>query len=230
VWAIDLGQAVVVAERNTETAGSVQVVQADLHRPPFAAESFDFIYSIGVLHRRAASQTSHSLCDDSSPSRARFSVANEHTEKGTPHVDSTHPPSGVQRRIHPGRATQGERSRSSGPTSSAAVNACPRDFIEGVNIARRSGVNVQRRLTVKHRCDSPREQKKSCARDALNERARLIRSGSIPRLAVSTFTMTGQNAPMIGELVDTGARAGIPQAGGMVQASGDDPLAVRCAH
>jgi len=27
-----------------------QVVQADLHRPPFALESFDFIYSIGVLH------------------------------------------------------------------------------------------------------------------------------------------------------------------------------------
>jgi SAM-dependent methyltransferase len=26
------------------------VVQADLHRPPFALESFDFIYSIGVLH------------------------------------------------------------------------------------------------------------------------------------------------------------------------------------
>ena len=50
VWAIDLGQAVAVAERNTETAGSVQVIQADLHRPPFASESFDFIYSIGVLH------------------------------------------------------------------------------------------------------------------------------------------------------------------------------------
>jgi SAM-dependent methyltransferase len=28
----------------------VQVIQADLHRPPFALESFDFIYSIGVLH------------------------------------------------------------------------------------------------------------------------------------------------------------------------------------
>jgi len=26
------------------------VVQADLYRPPFAQESFDFIYSIGVLH------------------------------------------------------------------------------------------------------------------------------------------------------------------------------------
>jgi len=50
VWAIDLGPAVVVARRNTEAAGSVQVVQADLHQPPFAPESFDFIYSIGVLH------------------------------------------------------------------------------------------------------------------------------------------------------------------------------------
>ena len=50
VWAIDLGPAVEVARRNTEQAGEVQVVQADLHRPPFALESFDFIYSIGVLH------------------------------------------------------------------------------------------------------------------------------------------------------------------------------------
>jgi 2-polyprenyl-3-methyl-5-hydroxy-6-metoxy-1,4-benzoquinol methylase len=50
VWAIDLGPAVEVARRNTEEIGSVQVIQADLHRPPFAPESFDFIYSIGVLH------------------------------------------------------------------------------------------------------------------------------------------------------------------------------------
>lgn len=55
VWAIDLGPAVEVARQNTERlnpdqAGRVQVVQADLYRPPFAAESFDFIYSIGVLH------------------------------------------------------------------------------------------------------------------------------------------------------------------------------------
>jgi len=50
VWAIDLGPAVEVANRNTESAGQVQVVQADLHNPPFAVESFDFIYSIGVLH------------------------------------------------------------------------------------------------------------------------------------------------------------------------------------
>lgn len=50
VWAIDLGPAVEVARQNTEPAGLAQVVQADLHRPPFALESFDFIYSIGVLH------------------------------------------------------------------------------------------------------------------------------------------------------------------------------------
>jgi len=50
VWAIDLGPAVEVARRNTEQAGVVQVAQADLHQPPFAPESFDFIYSIGVLH------------------------------------------------------------------------------------------------------------------------------------------------------------------------------------
>jgi 2-polyprenyl-3-methyl-5-hydroxy-6-metoxy-1,4-benzoquinol methylase len=50
VWAIDLGPAVEVARQNTEQAGVVQVAQADLYQPPFAPESFDFIYSIGVLH------------------------------------------------------------------------------------------------------------------------------------------------------------------------------------
>lgn len=49
VWAIDLGPAVEVARHNTQTR-NVHVVQADLHNPPFALESFDFIYSIGVLH------------------------------------------------------------------------------------------------------------------------------------------------------------------------------------
>ena len=49
VWAIDLGPAVEVTQRNTESV-NVQAVQADLHHPPFALESFDFIYSIGVLH------------------------------------------------------------------------------------------------------------------------------------------------------------------------------------
>src|SRR5262245_45898035 len=49
VWAIDLGAAVEVARHNTQSR-NVHVVQADLHHPPFALESFDFIYSIGVLH------------------------------------------------------------------------------------------------------------------------------------------------------------------------------------
>lgn len=50
VWAVDLGEAVEVTKRNTAKFDSVQVVQADLHQLPFAEESFDFVYSIGVLH------------------------------------------------------------------------------------------------------------------------------------------------------------------------------------
>jgi SAM-dependent methyltransferase/uncharacterized protein YbaR (Trm112 family) len=50
VWAIDLGPAVEVAKQNTDSVGDIHVVQADLHNPPFAPESFDFIYSLGVLH------------------------------------------------------------------------------------------------------------------------------------------------------------------------------------
>jgi ubiquinone/menaquinone biosynthesis C-methylase UbiE/uncharacterized protein YbaR (Trm112 family) len=50
VWAIDLGPAVKVARRNTAKLGKVNVVQADLYQPPFALGSFDFVYSIGVLH------------------------------------------------------------------------------------------------------------------------------------------------------------------------------------
>jgi SAM-dependent methyltransferase len=50
VWAIDLGPASDVAWENTRRAGEIQVVQADLHNLPFPRESFDFIYSIGVLH------------------------------------------------------------------------------------------------------------------------------------------------------------------------------------
>lgn len=50
VWAVDLGAAVEVTRRNTAQLESVQVVQADLHQLPFAPESFDFVYSIGVLH------------------------------------------------------------------------------------------------------------------------------------------------------------------------------------
>ncbi|MDQ6652181.1 MAG: methyltransferase domain-containing protein [Acidobacteriota bacterium] len=57
VWAIDLGPAVEVARRNCESEKNVQVVQADLHNPPFDLESFDFIYSIGVLHHLPEPET-----------------------------------------------------------------------------------------------------------------------------------------------------------------------------
>jgi len=50
VWAVDLGPAVEVARRNNAGNRNVKVVQADLYRLPFAPESFDFIYSLGVLH------------------------------------------------------------------------------------------------------------------------------------------------------------------------------------
>ena len=50
VWAADLGAAVEVARRNTAEQKCVAVVQADLHNPPFAADSFDMVYSFGVLH------------------------------------------------------------------------------------------------------------------------------------------------------------------------------------
>ena len=62
VWAMDLGPAVEVAQRNTAAAGKAQVIQADLHRPPFAPESFDFVYSIGVLHHLPDPETAfHNL-------------------------------------------------------------------------------------------------------------------------------------------------------------------------
>jgi SAM-dependent methyltransferase len=50
VVAADLGPAVEVARRNTAMFDSVQVVQCDLDALPFAPESFDFVYSLGVLH------------------------------------------------------------------------------------------------------------------------------------------------------------------------------------
>jgi len=50
VWAIDLGPAVEVARSNTREMNNVEVIQADLHHLPFAPESFDFVYSLGVLH------------------------------------------------------------------------------------------------------------------------------------------------------------------------------------
>jgi SAM-dependent methyltransferase len=50
VRAMDLGRAADVAARNTMGVGNVQVIQADLYHPPFELESFDLVYSIGVLH------------------------------------------------------------------------------------------------------------------------------------------------------------------------------------
>ena len=50
VWAVDLGAAIEVAKRNNAENEAANFVQADLYNLPFAFESFDFIYSIGVLH------------------------------------------------------------------------------------------------------------------------------------------------------------------------------------
>ena len=50
VWAMDLGSAIEVTRNNTAGQPNVHVVQGDLYQPPFEPESFDFIYSIGVLH------------------------------------------------------------------------------------------------------------------------------------------------------------------------------------
>jgi SAM-dependent methyltransferase len=50
VVGIDLSSAVDAARRNLKSRLNVSVLQADVFRLPFAEESFDFIYSIGVLH------------------------------------------------------------------------------------------------------------------------------------------------------------------------------------
>lgn len=47
---VDLSSAAEVAARNLAERESVTVFQADVFALPFAPESFDFIYSIGVLH------------------------------------------------------------------------------------------------------------------------------------------------------------------------------------
>src|ERR1051326_3091700 len=54
VWAVDLGSAVEVTRRNNADNANGRVVQADLHHLPFAPESFDFVYSVGVLHHLPA--------------------------------------------------------------------------------------------------------------------------------------------------------------------------------
>jgi SAM-dependent methyltransferase len=49
VCAVDASQAADIAARNTRGL-NVNVVQADLNHLPFAPQSFDLVYSIGVLH------------------------------------------------------------------------------------------------------------------------------------------------------------------------------------
>jgi len=50
VVGFDLSLAVEAAFRNLRSKPNVHVLQADVLKPPFGEESFDFIYSIGVLH------------------------------------------------------------------------------------------------------------------------------------------------------------------------------------
>src|SRR5215475_7328403 len=50
VWAVDICSAVEIAKYNTRLHNNVYVTQADIHHLPFEPESFDLIYSIGVLH------------------------------------------------------------------------------------------------------------------------------------------------------------------------------------
>ncbi|HYE64504.1 MAG TPA: methyltransferase domain-containing protein [Pyrinomonadaceae bacterium] len=50
VIAMDLSQAIEVAARNNLENPNTHFIQADIYHPPFPPESFDFIYSLGVLH------------------------------------------------------------------------------------------------------------------------------------------------------------------------------------
>lgn len=50
VVAVDLSEAVVSAHRNLASTGRVAVIQADIRRLPLRPDSFDLIYSLGVLH------------------------------------------------------------------------------------------------------------------------------------------------------------------------------------
>lgn len=49
VVAMDLSVAVEATRANLERHGNLHVVQADIYRMPFAVDSFDYVYSLGVL-------------------------------------------------------------------------------------------------------------------------------------------------------------------------------------
>jgi len=50
VVAMDFSQAIEVAARNNRENPNTHFVQADIYHPPFAPGTFDFVYSLGVLH------------------------------------------------------------------------------------------------------------------------------------------------------------------------------------
>ena len=56
VIAIDFSKAISVAQENTKDM-NVQVVRADITHPPFKEGSFDYIFSIGVLHHLPEPET-----------------------------------------------------------------------------------------------------------------------------------------------------------------------------
>jgi len=47
---LDISAAIDVARQHTKNLPNVHLLQADIHRPPFRPQTFDFVYSIGVLH------------------------------------------------------------------------------------------------------------------------------------------------------------------------------------
>ena len=47
---MDFSQAIESTHENTKHLANVDLVQADIYAPPFAPGSFDFVYSVGVLH------------------------------------------------------------------------------------------------------------------------------------------------------------------------------------
>lgn len=50
VVAMDFSQAIEVAARNNRDNPNTHFVQADIYHPPFPPGTFDFVYSLGVLH------------------------------------------------------------------------------------------------------------------------------------------------------------------------------------